>query len=179
MAEPFLGQIMLVPYNFAPYGWAYCSGQLLPIAQNTALFSLLGTFYGGNGTSTFALPNLQGCVIVGQGQGPGLSPYEVGQTGGSTSVTLLENQLPSHNHNIPASATAGHDSVPGLAYALGSGGRGSPPIYANLTTQEASPTTMSAAECGSTGGSEPHNNLMPYQVLSYVIALQGIFPSRS
>jgi microcystin-dependent protein len=179
MSQPFLGQIMLIPYNFAPYEWAYCDGSLLSISQNTALFSLLGTFYGGNGTSTFALPNLQGCVVVGQGQGTGLSPYVLGETGGSSSVTLLLNDLPSHNHTIPASATAGHGSVPGLTVALGSGGRGRPPIYAAPSANGASEVTMSGAECGSIGGSQPHHNLMPYLVLSYVIAMAGIFPSRS
>jgi microcystin-dependent protein len=179
MSQQFLGQLMLVPYNFAPLDWAFCDGALLPISQNTALFSLLGTFYGGNGTSNFALPNLQGCVVVGQGQGDGLSPYEVGQAGGSATATLNENQLPSHNHTIPASATAGRGSVPGLTVALGSGGRGSQPIYASPTTQSASPTTMSGSECGSMGESQPHNNLMPYLTMNYVIAMAGIFPSRS
>jgi microcystin-dependent protein len=179
MSQPFLGQIMLIPYNFAPYEWAYCDGSLLSISQNTALFSLLGTFYGGNGASTFALPNLQGCVVVGQGQGTGLSPYVVGETGGSSLITLLQNNLPSHNHTIPASATAGHGSVPGTTVALGSGGRGSPPLYATPSANGASEVTMSGAECGSIGGSQPHNNLMPYLVLSYVIAMAGIFPTRS
>jgi microcystin-dependent protein len=179
MSDEYVGEIRLVGFNFAPVGWAFCQGQLLPISQNTALFSLLGTFYGGNGTSTFALPNLQGCVIVGQGQGPGLSPYEIGQAGGASSVTFNVNELPSHNHNVPASATAGHGGVPGPTVALGSGGRGSQPIYATPSAQGASPATMAAAECGSAGGSQPHNNMMPYLVLNYIIAVAGIFPTRN
>jgi len=170
---------MLAGFNFPPVGWAFCNGQLLPIAQNTALFSLLGTTYGGDGVSTFALPNLQGCVIVGPGQGPGLSLYDLGETAGAPSISLLLNELPSHNHNVPASATAGHGAVPGPTVALGSGGRGSPPIYATPSANGASVVNMAAAECGSAGGSQPHNNLMPYLVLNFVIAMQGIFPSRS
>src|ERR1700691_2246006 len=113
MSDQFVAEIRIFGFTVPPTGWAYCNGQLLPISQNTALFSLLGTFYGGDGTNTFALPNLQGCVIVGPGQGPGLNPYCIGESGGSASVTLLETELPSHNHTIPASATAGHGSAPG------------------------------------------------------------------
>jgi microcystin-dependent protein len=179
MSEPFLGQIILVPYNFAPQGWAFCEGQLLPIAQNTALFSLLGTYYGGNGTSNFQLPNLQGNIAVGQGQGPGLSPYDIGQTGGATSVTLNTSHLPAHTHTIPASITPGHITVPGSVYALGSGARGSVPVYAAPATEATSPATMSGNVCAVAGGGQPHNNLMPYLVLNYIIALVGIYPSRS
>lgn len=179
MSQPFLGQIMLVPYNFAPLDWAFCDGQLLAISQNTALFSLLGTQYGGNGTTTFALPNLQGCVVVGQGQGVGLSLYDIGQTGGSPTVTVTTNAIPSHNHNVPASATPGHGGVPGISVALGSGGRGSTPIYAAPSENGAGTVSMSASECGSAGGSQPHNNMMPYLTLTYVIAMSGVFPSRS
>jgi microcystin-dependent protein len=180
MANPFLGQIMLAGFNFAPVGWAFCSGQLLPISQNTALFSLLGTTYGGDGMTTFALPNLQGNVIVGQGQGPGLSFYDLGQSGGETTVSLLLTEIPAHTHPIPASAAPGHGSpTPGPSFALGSGGRGSQPDYATPAAQASAPATMSGAMCSSTGGSEPHNNLMPYLALNYVIALQGVYPSRS
>lgn len=179
MSNPFLGQIMLVPYNFAPYGWAFCDGSLLAISQYTALFSLLGTTYGGNGTTNFALPNLQGNVIVGSGQGPGLSLYDLGEAGGTSSVTLLTTEIPSHTHAVPASASPGHGSTLGPGDALGSGGRGSQPAYATPATQASSPATMAGAVCGSTGGSQPHNNLMPYLVLNYVIAMVGIFPSRS
>ena len=177
MSDPFVGQIMLTGFNFAPVGWAFCNGQLLPISQNTALFSLLGTTYGGDGTSTFALPNLQGCVIVGSGQGPGLNIYDLGETGGSPTATLTENQLASHNHNVPASATAGHGSVPGPTVALGSGGRGSPPIYA-APPANGGPEVNMAATSSSVGGGQPHNNLMPYLVLNFVIAMQGVYPSR-
>jgi microcystin-dependent protein len=179
MSQPFLGQIMLVPYNFAPYEWAFCDGQLLAISQNTALFSLIGTFYGGDGQSTFGLPNLQGCVAVGQGQGAGLSPYDIGQTGGSPTVTLNTNEMAAHNHNVPASATAGHGNVPGTSVALGSGGRGGAPNYAAVSENGGSTVNMSGSECGSAGGSQPHNNMMPYLTLSYVIALVGVYPARS
>jgi microcystin-dependent protein len=179
MAEPFLGQIMLVPYNFAPQGWAFCAGQILPISQNTALFSLVGTYYGGNGTSNFALPNLQGCIPVGQGQGEGLSPYDIGESGGEATVTLLTQHLPTHSHTIPAGAAAGREATPGPGYSLGSGGRGTVPAYATPAEQTSHPATMSPSLCGSVGESQPHNNLMPYLVMNYIIALQGIYPSRA
>jgi microcystin-dependent protein len=179
MSSQFLGQIMLVPYDFAPYQWAYCDGSLLSISQNTALFSLLGTYYGGDGINSFALPNLQGRVIVGQGQGAGLSPYVIGQAGGSPAVTLNTNGIASHSHNVPASATAGHGSTPGPTVALGSGGRGSQPIYTTLSVNGARGDSMAADECGSEGGGQPHNNMMPYLTLTYVIALVGVFPARS
>jgi microcystin-dependent protein len=179
MSQPFLGQLMLVPYNFAPQGWAFCEGQTLPISQNTALFSLLGTTYGGNGTSTFQLPNLQGCVPVGQGQGPSLSPYDLGETAGSSSVTVLTSQMPAHTHIIPAAAAAGHEATPGTGYALGSGSRGTVPAYVTPAIQTEHPVTMSANLCGDVGGSQPHNNLMPYVVMNYIIALTGIYPARS
>jgi len=177
--NPYLGEVRLVPFNFPPLGWAFCQGQLIAISQNTALFSLLGTFYGGDGRSTFGLPNLQGAVIIGQGQSPGLSLYELGEIGGTSSVTLLTSEMPAHSHNIPASAAASHGGVPGPSVALGSGGRGSQDLYVNASAQQTSPVTMAGNVCGTAGGSQPHNNLMPYLVLSYVIALQGIFPARS
>jgi microcystin-dependent protein len=178
MSNPYVGEIRLVPFNFAPVGWAFCDGQILPISQNTALFSLLGVFYGGDGKSNFALPNLQGNVIVGMGQGPGLENYEIGETEGAAAVNLTVAGMPSHNHTIPASSTPGHGSVPGTASILGSGGRGNQPAYATPATQMQSPAIMAGAECGSTGGSQPHNNLMPYQALNYIIAMQGVYPPR-
>ena len=169
-SEPFVGEIMLVPYNFAPTGWAFCNGQLLPISQNTALFSLLGTMYGGNGQSTFALPDLRGRVAISLGQGPGLSPRDQGETGGSESVALTLQQIPQHNHPVNVSSSPGtsaqaagnhlHASTFGNSYAATPDG------------------TMAADAIGQTGGGQPHNNLQPYLTLNYVIALQGIFPTR-
>jgi microcystin-dependent protein len=175
MSNQFVGEIQLVAYNFAPKGFAFCAGQLLPISQNTALFSLLGTFYGGDGKSTFALPNLQGQSAIGQGQGPGLTLYNVGDTGGSETVTLLNSEIPSHTHTMPTTAALGRYASPGSTVAPGSIGRGKPNAYANI----ALPSTTSMAPCQAAGGNLPHNNMMPYLVLNYVIALQGIYPPRS
>jgi microcystin-dependent protein len=171
MSDPFLGEIRIFASNFAITGWAFCNGQLLPISQHTALFSLLGTTYGGDGQSTFALPNLQGRTAIGAGQGPGLSNRDLGENGGTTSETLTLQQLGSHTHAANA-GTAGATGTPG-ANIWGQGARGRPPIYgpaANLTTMNAS--AMSLA-----GGSQPHNNMQPYLTLNYLISLQGIFPS--
>ena len=169
MSEPFLGQIMLVPYNFAPRGWAFCTGQILPIAQNTALFSLLGTTYGGNGQTTFALPDLRGRVPISSGQGPGLSSYDLGEVGGEESVTLLVNELPAHNHLVGASdVEVAQGSVPkDQVLALGN--------YYGPTPD----TVMAVNMIQPTGGSQPHENRQPYLTLNYCIALEGIFPSRN
>ncbi|HEY1806682.1 MAG TPA: tail fiber protein [Terracidiphilus sp.] len=177
--DPYVGEIRLVPYNFAPAGWAFCQGQLLNISQNTALFSLVGTYYGGNGSSTFALPNLQGRIAIHQGQGAGLSTYYLGQQGGSAAITLTLGQLPVHTHTIPASAAAAHASAPGPAFALGSGARGSGPIYATPLEQSTAGINMSTTLCGAAGGNQPHDNTMPYLVLNYIIAMQGIYPPRN
>ena len=175
MTDPFVAEIRLFPFNFAPRGWAFCDGQLLPISQNTALFSLLGTFYGGNGTSNFALPDLQGCVPVHPGQGPGLSDRFLGESGGSSTVTLLESEIPAHRHALAASAAAAVARSPsGELFANESGGVNS---YADLTG--APSALLAAAACGSAGGGQPHNNLAPYLVLNFCIALQGIYPPRS
>lgn len=168
MADPFVAEIRMFPFDFAPTGWAQCDGQLLPIAQNTALFSLIGTFYGGNGTSNFALPNLQGCCAVAQGQGPGLSPYEVGQTGGEATHTLLLTEIPAHTHVLNVSNTAA---------TLGSND-GTDAIGASATPAFG-PAGNTVPMGATTGGSEPHNNLQPYLTINFCIALQGIFPSRS
>ncbi|KAA0256355.1 phage tail protein [Acidobacteria bacterium ACD] len=172
MADPFVAEIRIFPFNFAPTGWAFCNGQILPISQNTALFALLGTTYGGNGQSTFALPNLQGSVPTFWGQGPGLSNRFQGETGGSESVTLIETEMPAHAHSMLAATDIGDQNVPtnrvltisnnGPAYAPG----GSPQV--SMSPQALSPS----------GGSLPHNNLMPYLTLNFCIALQGIFPPR-
>lgn len=174
MTEPFLAEIRIFPFNFAPHGWAFCDGQLLPLSQNTALFSLLGTTYGGDGRTTFALPSLQGRAPMHPGQGPGLSPHGLGETGGTESVSLLPSEMPSHAHGWNASnqdATA-----QGPAGQLTAGGVGGIALY--NTPAPASMTTLSPNAVGSVGGGQPHNNLQPYLILNFCIALQGIFPPR-
>jgi microcystin-dependent protein len=178
MSEPFLGQIMLVGFNFAPQGWAFCNGQLLSIAQNTALFSLLGTTYGGNGTPTFALPDLRGRAAVGFGQGPGLSNYDLGQSTGSETVTLTVGQIAAHSHLVAAnaaSATVPSPSGADLAQTVDSA-RNSFNTYS--TPPMAAPVTLDPATVQPSGGSGPHENIQPVLALNYIIALQGIFPSR-
>jgi len=175
MASVFLGQIMIVPYNFAPRGFALCNGQILSISQNAALFSLLGTFYGGNGTSNFALPNLQGSVPVGTGQGTGLSPYDVGQAGGSSTVTLTVNEIAAHAHTLNGSSDTGTSaSLTGLLPAVPNAVAGDQLMYAAPGANVA----MNAGSISNAGGGQPHTNMMPYLVLNFVIALQGIFPPR-
>jgi len=177
--DPFVGEIRLAGFNFAPLGWALCQGQLMPISQNTALFSLLGTFYGGDGRSTFALPNLQGSIPVGMGQGAGLSAYFLGQVGGESAVTLATQQMPVHSHTLPVSGAAGRVSSPSPSSFLGATGRGTKGIYASATQQTSSSATMASSAVGSTGGGQPHNNMGPYLVVNYMIALQGVFPARA
>ena len=169
-SDPFLGQIMIVPYNFAPTGWQFCDGQILSIAQNTALFSLLGTTFGGDGRTTFALPDLRGRAPIGTGQGPGLQLYDLGQTGGVEEVTLTLSQIPSHTH-VPmgAAAVANTGSPAGAFWAM---------PRALLYSSVAPSAAMSTEALGSTGGGHPHDNLKPYLVMTYIIATQGIFPSR-
>jgi microcystin-dependent protein len=172
MSEPFLAEIRIFPFNFAPRSWAFCNGQLLPISQNSALFSLLGVTYGGNGTTNFALPNLQGNVPLAPGQGPGLTPRELGETGGSEAATLLSTQIPSHTHPLqasPGNAAAG-TPVAGASLARARGGI--------AYTPSSSPTPMSPSVVGATGGSLGHNNMQPYLALNFCIALEGVFPSR-
>jgi microcystin-dependent protein len=173
MSDPFVAEIRLFPFSFAPKGWAFCTGQLLPLSQNTALFSLLGTYYGGDGRTTFGLPNLSGAVAVHTDQYSGNGGYYIGQSGGSDNVTLISTEMPSHSHTVSATGTAGRISVPGPSYALGPTGRGTPPVYAASAS-----ATMSASAATIAGGSFPHNNLMPYLVLNYCICLQGIYPPR-
>ena len=174
MSEPFLGQIILVPYNFAPRGWAFCNGQILPIAQNTALFALLGTTYGGNGQTTFALPDLRGRVPLGSGQGPGLSNYALGQVGGTETETLTINQLPTHAHPF-APGAIDDDADLGLAannYLANVANPGQ--VYRSGTPD----TTLGTQMTSTVGGNQPFDILQPYLGLNYCIALQGIFPSR-
>jgi microcystin-dependent protein len=175
VANQFLGEIRIFPFGFAPNGWASCNGQVLPISQNTALFSLFGTYYGGNGTTTFGLPNLQGASPLHQGQGPGLSPYDIGDTGGSQTVTVLSAQLPPHPHTLQGDGRPGDLNTPSSATVLA---RSSPSIY---KTSAGAATAAMAAQVlgGSGGGSGPHNNLMPYLTLNFCVALQGVYPTRS
>jgi len=176
MADPFLGEVRMFAGNFPPSGWAYCDGAILPISQNTALFSLLGTLYGGNGTSTFALPNLQGSVALhaGASAGPGLSPRNVGETGGAAGVALTTAQIPSHMHTlegVPGASTG----TPGNTVSLAPSSNGTPMYRAPDTVF----LNMNPATAGVTGGGGAHNNLSPYLSLSFIIALQGIYPPRS
>jgi microcystin-dependent protein len=171
MADPFVAEIRIFPFNFAPRGWAWCDGQMLPLSQNTALFSLLGTTYGGNGKSNFALPNLQGRAAMHPGQGPGLSLHELGETGGSATVTLLESEVPSHAHTLMASGAPGNRTSPiGHAPSRVTG--------ATPFVPTGQPVVAMAAPAQA-GGGQPHNNLMPYLTFYFCIALQGVFPSRS
>jgi len=169
MANPFLGEIRLFAGNFAPTGWFFCEGQLLPIEQYTALFSLLGTQYGGNGTSNFALPNYSGNVPVHQGQGPGLSLYDIGQTGGTNQVTLLTTQLPAHTHPIGVSSTSATTNIPAPGTTLG----------VASTNAYGVPINLSPMASQLVGGGEPHENRQPFLALSFIIAFQGVFPSRN
>ena len=177
MSEPFIGQIQAFGFNFAPTGWATCDGQILSIAQNTALFSLLGTMYGGNGQTTFALPDLRGRVGIHQGQGPGLSSYVIGEASGTESVTLLTTQIPQHNHPVAASSVnADQGSPDGAVWATpvdstGNAGAG--------YTKTAPNVTMAQNAIGMAGGNQPHANIQPYLCINFCIALNGIFPSRS
>jgi microcystin-dependent protein len=174
MAEPFLAEIRVFPFNFAPRGWAFCSGQVLAIAQNAALFSLIGTFYGGNGTTNFALPDLRGCAPIGQGSGPGLTPRELGETGGENTHTLLSSEMAGHSHALKAFEGRGGvgTTIPAAGAALTSSTGG--PLFGTTAANSMAPTVIS-----SIGGSTPHNNLMPYLGLNFYIALQGIFPARN
>lgn len=182
MADQFVAEIRIFPFNFAPTGWAMCNGQLLPISQNTALFSLLGTTYGGDGKSTFALPDLQGNAPIQQGQGAGLSDYFLGQASGSDTITLLDTEMPMHNHSFSATTSQGTtQSSSGSQLAEGfAGSKGASSLancystHANLATTALSFMSLSVA-----GSSFPHNNMMPYLTLNYCIAMQGIFPPRS
>ena len=175
MSDPFVAEIRMFAGNFAPTGWATCDGQLLPISQNTALFSLLGTFYGGDGKSTFALPNLQGSTPVGQGQGGGLSEYFLGQQGGSQFVTLLQSEMPIHTHLVGDYTDDLADiQDPGPATTLGSA-QGLTPYIAASGNQN---TNLNIATLSVAGASLPHNNMMPYLTVTFIIALQGVFPPR-
>jgi microcystin-dependent protein len=172
--DPFVAEIRVFAFNFAPKGWAFCDGQLLPLSQNTALFSLLGTVYGGDGKSTFALPDMQGRAPMHPGQGPGLSLHDLGETGGSETVTLLESEMPAHNHTLRATVEDGTQGTltNGVTVSTSVGGA----LY--QTTTNTNLVSMAAQSLSLAGGSLPHNNLQPYLTLNFNIALQGVFPAR-
>jgi microcystin-dependent protein len=172
MSDQFLGEIRMFAGNFAPTGWAFCNGQILPISQNTALFSLLGTQYGGNGSSNFALPNLQGNFPLHAGQGPGLTPYVVGEATGQAAVTLLGSQMPAHNHALLA-APSPTTGAAGPTVALAPSSNGAAIYHAATHTQPLAPAALAAS-----GGGQAHENRQAYLALNFIIALQGIFPSR-
>jgi microcystin-dependent protein len=174
MSNPFVAEIRMVGFDFAPFGWALCDGQLLPITQNTALFSLLGTNFGGDGKSTFALPNLQGCVPIEWGQGAGLEQYFLGQEGGSQTVTLLQTEMPLHSHNLQGNATKnGLNPTPAPDQILAKSQGGN--VYTQTTNP---PTQMNPQTLSVSGSSFPHNNMMPTLTLNFCIAMQGVFPAR-
>ncbi|HEY0036183.1 MAG TPA: tail fiber protein [Longimicrobium sp.] len=172
MADPFLAEIRAFPYGVVPAGWAACNGQLLPIAQNTALYSILGTTYGGNGTTTFALPDLRGAVPIHPSQGPGLSPRSLGESGGAESVTLTAGAMPAHSHALLAAIDPGDNSVPSSTVSL------APSTGGFIYAVAANLVPMSPQALASEGGSQPHGNLMPYLTASFNIAIQGTYPSR-
>jgi microcystin-dependent protein len=175
MADPFVAEIRIFPFNFPPKGWAWCDGQLMPLSQNTALFSLLGTTYGGDGKSNFALPDLQGRAPIHPGQGPGLSLHDLGEEGGSETMTLLESEIPSHSHTMMASIQPGEDAAPNPGEALARS------VGASLyqTTVNANLVQLSPSAFTPAGGDQPHNNMMPYLTFYFCIALQGVFPPRT
>ena len=181
MGQPYLGEIRVTSFNFAPKGWALCNGQLLSIQQNSALFSLLGTFYGGNGVQTFALPNLQSRIPIHMGTGNGLSTYVIGQFGGTENVTVLYNQMPVHTHQVNANTGYGTSNAPsGKILGATNAGTAGSPVAGQLDFVTSQPNaTMEAATIGNQGGSQPHSNIQPYLVLNFVIAINGIFPTRN
>jgi microcystin-dependent protein len=173
MADPFVAEIRIFPFTFPPKGWAFCNGQLIPISQNTALFALLGTTYGGDGKSTFALPDLEGSAAMHPGQGSGLSERVLGQIGGAETVTLLQSEIPVHTHTLRASIEPGDNRLPSptVALSVSTGAfayQGGSPALEPMAFQALPPA----------GGSLPHNNMQPYLTLNFNIALQGVFPQR-
>jgi len=172
VADPFVAEIRIFPFNFAPKGWAFCDGQILPLSQNTALFSLLGTTYGGDGRSTFQLPDMQGNAPMHPGQGPGLSLHDLGEMGGTQTVTLLTSEIPMHSHALNASVSDGTDTKPAnelFAQGVGVQIWGTNAPNANLAGNAIAPA----------GGNLPHNNMQPYLTLNFCIAMQGVYPPRT
>lgn len=179
MADPFVAEIRIFPFTFAPQGWAFCDGQILPLSQNTALFSLLGTTYGGNGKSNFALPDLQGSAAMHSGQGPGLSERFLGERSGTQTVTLLESEMPAHNHAVTAANVAASQSSPQNNLPARPGYSTGTQTGAALAYSAAGPNVaFSPTALAPAGGSLPHNNMQPYLALHFCIALQGVFPPR-
>jgi microcystin-dependent protein len=172
MADPFVAEIRIFAFNFAPKGWAFCDGQLLPISQNTALFSLLGTTYGGDGKSNFALPDMQGNAPMHPGQGPSLSLHDLGETGGSETVTLLQSEIPAHSHNVMANTAPADTNAPGPTFVLAQS------TGTNAYSSQASNAILSFNTLVPAGGDQPHNNMQPYLTLNFCIAMQGVFPPR-
>jgi microcystin-dependent protein len=172
--DPFIAEIRIFPFDFAPKGWAFCNGQVLPISQNVSLFTLLGTLYGGDGTSNFALPNLQGSTPLGQGQGPGLSSYDLGQAGGTVSVALLESEIPNHTHQLQCIVEPADSTSPaGNSFTTTTGGE-TPYVPPEATMVPMADTAVRPA-----GSSQEHNNMQPYLPLNFCIALQGVYPPRT
>ena len=179
MADPFIGEIRMVGFSFNPRGWALCNGQLMSIAQNTALFSLLGTTFGGDGVQTFGLPDLRGRVPLHQGSGPGLSTYVLGQLAGTENVTLLSTQMPQHTHLVNCQTATGSVTAPAANYPAGNQVNRDTGVAVDTTYDPATNGTMNPAVIGIAGGSQPHANIQPYLCVNFVIALVGIFPSRN
>jgi microcystin-dependent protein len=177
MADPFVAEIRIFPFNFPPKGWAFCNGQILPLSQNTALFSLLGTTYGGDGKSNFGLPNLQGRspMHTGNGAGPGLSPHSLGEESGSETVSLIIGEIASHPHALLGNAVAGDTNGPSSGVSLARSSNAT----AYQTTTNSNVVQLSPAAITPVGGNKPHNNLQPYLTLEFNIALQGVFPPRT
>jgi microcystin-dependent protein len=173
VADPFVAEIRIFPFNFAPKGWAWCDGQLLPLSQNTALFSLLGTTYGGDGKSNFALPNLQGNAPMHPGQGPGLSLHDLGEASGSETVTLLESEIPAHSHQLMSLGAPANRTNP-VGNTLSRVSSGSAYVPPPAATVSMAPESLPPA-----GGDQPHNNMQPYLTFYFNIALQGVFPPRT
>lgn len=178
MPEPFIGMLVLYGLNFQPRGWAYCNGQLISIAQNSALFALIGTYYGGDGQVTFALPDLRGRVAIGQGQGPGLSNRTLGEMAGTENVTVIPSQMPAHSHSFIVNNTAATTAVPTAGLSVANSSDANNDIAMVYNTQIAN-IALHPSSISFTGGNQPHNNIMPYLCLNYCIALEGIFPSRN
>lgn len=172
MADPFVAEIRIFPFNYAPRGWASCDGQLMPISQNTALFSLLGTTYGGDGRTTFALPNLRGRVPMMWGQGPGLSRRDLGESAGAANVTLAASELPTHTHTVKAGGEADTASPSGAAWAAASAVTNQP-LYGDPAD-----STATMANAFADPATQPHNNMQPYLTMHFCIAMQGVFPPR-